>query len=207
VIAAPPSSTTPPYRAQWESHELIPRFLSGELSASEDPHWARSGARTPAEYEFWSWRGCGVACLQSLLDEWYGSSPGMVTLAHELLLAGGYTLRPGGVRGLVYAPFAEYLLQRWDIKATVRAELPLSELAAELTGGTRAMVSVHPEIRAAPQPPPDRGGHLVLAYRCEDGHLEFHNPSGDSEATRAAVRLPPQIFEQYYAGRGVLITE
>jgi hypothetical protein len=197
----------PPYRAQWLSHELIPRFLAGELSAAEDPRWAASGARTPQEYEFWSWRGCGVACLQSLLEERFGAAPGLVTLANDLLLAGGYTLREGGVRGLVYAPFVDYLLQRWDIKATVRAELPLAELAGELAGGTRAMVSVNRTIRDAPQPPPERGGHLVLAYRCSDGVIEFHNPSGNTEQTRRAVRLPIATFERYYAERGVLIAD
>ena len=148
-----------------------------------------------------------MACLQSLLEERLGASPGLVTLANELLLAGGYTLREGGVRGLVYAPFVEYLLQRWDIKATVRAELPLAELTGELAGGTRALVSVNRTIRDAPQPPPERGGHLVLAYHCADGLIEFHNPSGHIEATRRAVRLPIATFERYYAERGVLIAD
>jgi hypothetical protein len=199
----------PPYYAQWASPELIGRFLSGELSAAEDPRWAETGARTPQEYEFWSWRGCGMACLQSVLAERFGSSPGLVTLAHELLMAGGYTLRPGGVRGLIYAPFVEYLLRRWEIKAEVRAELPLAELATELAGGARVLVSVHPEIRSAPVPPPKRGGHLVLAFSSgqdRDGYIEFHNPSGDTKATREAVTLPLAIFERYYAGRGVLVS-
>ncbi len=195
----------PPYHAQWESQELIPRFLAGELPASADPRWAHSGARTAEEYEFWSWRGCGVACLKSLLDERFGARPGMVTLANELLLAGGYTLREGGVRGLVYTPFVEYLLARWEIKATVRAELPLAELVGELAAGTRALVSVNRDIRYAPQPPPERGGHLVLGYGSSDGCIEFHNPSGHTEASRRAVRLPLPIFARYYAERGVLI--
>lgn len=201
-------NSRPPYHAQWASPELIGRFLSGELSAAEDPRWAETGARTPQEYEFWSWRGCGMACLQSVLAERFGSSPGLVTLANELLMAGGYTLRPGGVHGLVYAPFVEYLLRRWDIKARVRADLPLAALADELAGGACALVSVHPEIRSAPEPPPKRGGHLVLAFgsgQDDDGYLEFHNPSGDIPATREAVRLPLPVFERYYAGRGVLV--
>jgi hypothetical protein len=32
-----------PYFAQWESVDLIPKFLSGDLPASRDPRWSEFG--------------------------------------------------------------------------------------------------------------------------------------------------------------------
>ena len=57
-----------PYYSQWESPELVPEFVTGRLSPAADPRWAASGARTPAEYGFWSGRACGLACLRMILD-------------------------------------------------------------------------------------------------------------------------------------------
>ena len=52
-----------PYFSQWESPEFVGRFLDGSLRAAADPRWASSGALTPGEYEFWSHKVCGLACL------------------------------------------------------------------------------------------------------------------------------------------------
>jgi hypothetical protein len=38
-----------------------------------------------------------------------------------------------------------------------------------------------------------------------EGGLRFHNPSGDTPATQADVRLPPAVFGRFFAGRGILI--
>lgn len=201
----------PPYHAQWESPELIAEFLSGRRSAATDPRWAESGARTPQEYEFWSSRTCGMACLRSILDHREGASPATVTLAHEVLLAGGYTMREGGVRGLVYRPFVDYLERRWAIRAEVAARLPAPELAAALAAGSWALASVHRSIRHHDEPgpgaPPQRGGHLVLAYGLSDGAVLFHNPSGHRPATRARVRLGLDAFAGYFAERAVLLPQ
>ena len=42
-----------PYYSQWESAELVPRFIDGSLRPAEDPRWADSGAQTPEQYEYW----------------------------------------------------------------------------------------------------------------------------------------------------------
>ncbi|MGH3168021.1 MAG: hypothetical protein ACRDN0_19320 [Trebonia sp.] len=38
-------------------------MVEGTLRGAQDPQWADSGARTPAEYEFWAGRTCGIACF------------------------------------------------------------------------------------------------------------------------------------------------
>jgi hypothetical protein len=40
-----------PYFSQWESAELAERFVDGSLPLADNPRWAVSGARTPAEYQ------------------------------------------------------------------------------------------------------------------------------------------------------------
>ncbi|AJR18658.1 hypothetical protein KR76_20965 [Pimelobacter simplex] len=195
----------PAYVSQFESPDLIAGIIDGTVSAEDDPHWARSGARDPQEYAFWAWRSCGVACLRSLLIERTGHSPAPVVLARELLAAGGYVPHAGGLRGLVYRPFVNYLRTRWDIAAEVRTDYTVTALADDLRRGAWVIASVHSTIRNAPAPPPERGGHLVLAYAATDTHLEFHDPGAPTARTREAVRLPIDVFDGYFARRGVVV--
>ncbi|MNH40655.1 hypothetical protein D3C79_1020110 [compost metagenome] len=67
------------------------------------------------------------------------------------------------------------------------------------------MASVHPGIRRPDRAPPQRGGHLVLVTAVDADGVTFHNPSGDSPATRQQVRLPLNIFDRFFAGRGIAI--
>jgi hypothetical protein len=215
---------TVPYVGQWESPELIHAFLRGDLAARHDPRWVHSGAASAEQYEFWSWRCCGMACLRSVLMARNGTSPGIVSLALETLEAGGYRLRyrpdgdgsdrednePEGVDGLIYAPFVAYLARRWEIAATVEADLSTPSLVAHVRQGAWVMASVHPAIRHPEVTPPSRGGHLVLVHataRRPDGQADdvvLHNPSGDTPANQADVRLSLTDFGPFFAGRGVV---
>jgi len=60
-----------PYFSQWESPELAAEFIDGSRRAADDPRWADSGASTPEEYEFWSHKVCGLACLKMIMA-WRG---------------------------------------------------------------------------------------------------------------------------------------
>lgn len=196
----------PPYYSQFETSHLIADILTGDVAATEDPLWARSGAVDRHEYEFWAWRSCGVACLRSILHFYLGDSPPAVPLAMALLEAGGYTLRPdGGLDGLIYAPFVDYLSAAWGIAGEVRRKYPMDALAAELEAGRLVIASVNSSIRDAPAPPPVKGGHLVLVYAAGPGWVEFHNPSGHTAATQRQVRLHRDVFESYFGMRGIAV--
>ena len=56
-----------PYFAQWESQELVSKFLENPQCAFEDPNWHFSGAETAEEYARWSRHLCGIACLKMIL--------------------------------------------------------------------------------------------------------------------------------------------
>jgi hypothetical protein len=74
-----------PYYPQWESAELAERFVEGSLDLADDPRWAASGARTPAEYGYWARKVCGLACLKMILA-WRGLPvPPTMTLVERAL--------------------------------------------------------------------------------------------------------------------------
>ncbi|MET8560279.1 C39 family peptidase [Streptomyces flaveolus] len=194
-----------PYHSQWESADLVPGLLAGQVKAEEDPLWQRSGATSQQEYAFWSWRICGMACLRMALDYWGLPSAGLVSLGREFLETGAYVHRGNGLDGLIYAPFAHHAAQRWGIKAQVRTDLTAEELPALLGEGKLVMLSVHPSIRTPEVIPPDRGGHLVLAVGCTPGHLQIHNPSGLPGISQRFAEVPWPALSQFFARRGVVL--
>ena len=119
-----PAPQPVPYRCQWESPELVPQFLAGRLRAAADPRWAASGAADPAEYEFWSWRTCGMACLRMIAAYRGIDAPPAVPLARQCAEAGGYIVHPDHVDGLFYWPFADWIKTQFGISATVWTDFP-----------------------------------------------------------------------------------
>ncbi|MGX4736244.1 C39 family peptidase [Kitasatospora griseola] len=201
-----PISHAVPYYSQWESPELVPDILDGTLRAADDPLWERSGAADQAEYEYWSWRLCGMACLRMVLDHWWGVAPAQVRLAEECELAGAYIRHPDGrLDGLIHSPFAAYVRARWGLDAQAVSPLPVERLPEELARGVLPMISVHPAIRSLAPEVPRLGGHLVLAVGADDDALYIHNPSGFPDGSQRAARVPWVDLDRFYAGRGILL--
>ena len=193
----------PPYCAQWESPALIAEFLAGR-DAATDPLWRESGAADAAEYANWADHLCGMACLRMALAA-RGAFLPLHALRREVQAFGGYVEAGGAIRGLIYAGAVRWLNRR-GIPAGTRLDLPVEELPPLLGAGALYVASVHPRIRLPQADPPHRGGHLVLVFGTDsEGWLRFHNPSGDTAATQADVRLAPEAFARFYAGRGILI--
>jgi hypothetical protein len=190
----------PPCFTQWESAELVGAFLAGR-DAGTDPAWARSGAADPAEYARWAEHLCGMACLRMIMAA-RGEDQPIHALRREVQALGGYLEEPDGrIRGLIYAGAVAWLARR-GVAARILLDAPLPELAA----GKFYIASVHPLIRTPEVAPPARGGHLVLVFgRDRAGRLRFHNPSGHDAATQRDVRLRPEVFDRYHAGRGILV--
>ncbi|MCX5344264.1 peptidase [Streptomyces atratus] len=191
-----------PVLTQFASSELVGPIVEGGLDPATDPAWAESGAASPAEYARWAGHLCGMTCLRMALG---AGAPSLFALRDGALKYGAYTEDAQGViRGLIYAPFAEYVKQAHGLDATVHRHLSSQEILGLLDGGRTVMASVHYGIRHPQRPAPGRGGHLVLlTSRTADGTgVHFHNPSGTTATTRAA-ELPLPDFERFFAGRGV----
>lgn len=201
-----PGASMVPYFSQWESAELAERFIDGSLDLADDPRWAQSGARTPAEYGYWAGKVCGLACLKMILA-WRGQPvPPMMTLVRRALAWHAYVPQDGDrVAGLIYRPFASWAAAEYGITAEAAPDLPLAEVAATASPQAPVMASVHPWIRWPDRDPPARGGHLVLVTGSGGGLLRLHNPSGIAPGSQrdALVRLAD--FARFYAGRGLLI--
>jgi hypothetical protein len=196
-----------PYYAQWESADLVPAIIGGEIDAADDPLWQKSGADSAEEYAFWSWRLCGVACLRMALDHWRGTAPTALSLAADCVAAGAYVRHEDRVDGLIYAPFAAYVRQRWGLRAESRPELTTGQVRDEVTAGALVMLSVHASIRDLGAPPPLRGGHLVLAVGVTDEAVVIHNPSGFPGVSQRFTHIPWSELDFFYAGRGVVLAE
>lgn len=195
-----------PYFAQWESADLVPLILSGQIRASDDPLWAQSGATSPDEYEFWSWKACGVACLRMILKWWTGETPAAMALVRECRAAGAYVVSGEKVQGLIYAPFCGYVRDRWNLGARVVTEIELSEVSSLLGPEQFAILSVHPSIRDPTHRPPGRGGHLILAVGSDKERLIVHNPSGLPSRSQRFVGHDLDTMSRFFAGRGIIIT-
>ncbi|WP_030574746.1 C39 family peptidase [Streptomyces aureocirculatus] len=196
---------TVPYHAQWASAHLVEDIVTGKIPASEDPHWADYGAISPQEYEWWSWRLCGMACLRMALEHFGHSAPSAMELASECTAAGGYVKHDGGLRGLIYAPFASWIEDRFGLVAEVRPELAASEIPSVIARGQLVMLSVHPSIRHPLDNPPEPGGHLVLGVGATAEDLVIHNPSGYPDASQQYAQVPWGRLHHFFAGRGVIL--
>ncbi len=201
-----PLPAAPPYRAQWESADLVRAFLAGR-DAATDPLWPASGARDAAEYARWAEHLCGCACLQMALGARGRHIPPIHAIRRAVQDRGGYVEAPdGAIRGLVYAGAVAWLAAQ-DIAARTLLDLAAEELPPLLRDGAMFIASVHPGIRRPETPPPSRGGHLVLVFGMDAaGALRLHNPSGGTPATREDARLLPAEFAPFFAGRGILLT-
>ncbi|WP_137181846.1 hypothetical protein [Roseomonas sp. AR75] len=199
------SLAVPPYRAQWESADLVAEFLAGRDRAT-DPLWPRSGAADAAEYALWADHLCGCACLQMVLGARGRAMPPIHEVRRAAQESGGYVVGPdGAIRGLIYAGAVAWL-QAQGIAARVVLDLPENGIAPLLSAGGLFIASVHGAIRWPEREPPRRGGHLVLVFGVDTaGRLRFHNPSGDTAETRADARLLPERFGRFFAGRGIHI--
>ncbi|MEV6160586.1 peptidase [Streptomyces sp. NPDC052052] len=191
-----------PVLTQFASPALVGPIVEGGLDSASDPAWAESGAVSPAEYARWAGHLCGMTCLRMALG---ADAPPLFALRDGALTYGAYTQDAEGViRGLIYAPFAQYAREVHGLDATVHRHLSLREILGLLDSGRTVMASVHYGIRHPRRPAPGRGGHLVLlTSRTADGSgVHFHNPSGTTPGTRAADLALPD-FERFFAGRGV----
>lgn len=207
VTAPTAGSTVPPCTdcgrpvlTQFASPDLVAPIVYEGFDRAADPAWRTSGAATLDDYARWCGHLCGLTCFRMALGP---SAPPLFELRDGALKYGAYTEVDGVIKGMIYAPFAEYARDAFGVEAEVHRHLSVAEIGALLDEGRQVIASVHFEIRRPHLPSPGRGGHLVLLTgRTADGRLHFHNPSGIDAATRT-VALSADEFEPFFAGRGV----
>jgi hypothetical protein len=195
-----------PYFSQWESPELVPQFLSGSMSPAADPNWAASGARTPAEYAFWSGRVCGIACLRMILAFRGMPVPAMMPLVDRALEEKAYIPDGDRVIGLIYQPFGDWVGREYGVEVAAVPDLTMDRIRQTASPATPVIASVHHWIRWPDRTPPQTGGHLVLVTGAADGMLRLHNPSGLPGSTQRDVIVAATDFTRFFAGRGMIVS-
>jgi len=195
-----------PYYSQWESPDLVPRFIDGSLRPADDPRWAASGARSPLEYEYWSTKVCGLACLKMILGWRAMPVPPMMRLVERALAWKAYLPQKDRVVGLIYQPFADWVGHEFQITAEVAADLPLETLSQAASPATPVIASVHKWVRWPDRTPPERGGHLVLVTGAASGLIRLNNPSGIPGTSQRDTLITSSDFAKFFAGRGVIIS-
>lgn len=194
-----------PYFSQWESPDLATRFIADAGALAEDPNWRSSGARDRDEYARWANHVCGMACVKMLIAARTGRVWPILELARGATAHGAYVESGDDIRGLIYAPCVDYLRMAHGIESEVVTGIQADDLPRLMARAAFFIASVHPWIRTPERAPPKRGGHLVLVTAADDDGIRFHNPSGDSPATSADVRLDLVGFDRFFAGRGLAI--
>lgn len=194
-----------PYFSQWESAELAGRFVDGSLRLAEDPLWAASGARTPAEYEYWAGKVCGLACLKMILGRRGLPVPATMLLVEQAIAWQAYIPQGDRVAGLIYQPFASWVAAEYGITAEVAPHLRLAEVAELASPDTPVITSVHKWIRWPDRDPPAPGGHLVLVTGAAGGLLRLHNPSGIPPASQRDALVRMTDFGKFFAERGLVV--
>lgn len=202
-----------PYHSQFASPELVGSIVFGDMQARDDPRWAESGASSPEEYQRWAWNLCGMVCLKSVLEytNTSGQEKSLMELAKACVDRGAYTIdsNTGEIRGLFYEPFVRYIRDEFGMNGRVAAPLSVEDMIGEIHEGNFVIASVHPTIRDL-SPPPRKGGHLVLVtgYDRTDEttpKLIYHDPAGLYGESQEYASAPVDTFNNYFAGRGVVI--
>lgn len=197
-----------PYFSQWETPEMtLPVVAKGASALLNDPLWQQSGANTVEEYARWAPNLCGMACLKMILAT-RGEDYPTLELARACTQQGGYVVNEdgGSIKGLIYAPFVELVSSRFGLKAEIMTGVEVVTIPQLLSRWQFFIASVHHSIRWPDQKPPSKGGHLVLITSASPQDVCFHNPSGHDRASQADAILPLDVFDQFFAGRGIAVS-
>jgi hypothetical protein len=203
-----PQTETVPFFSQWETPGMTLDVLAEGADAAlrRDPLWRGSGAETIDEYALWAANICGMACLKMILAT-RGEMVPTIDLARGCTEHGGYVVKDGAIKGLIYAPFVSFVGARFGMRAEVMTNVATADIPAILAKWRFFIASVSSSIRWPEREPPSKGGHLVLVTGATDaGLLRFHNPSGHDSATQANALLPPADFDRFFANRGIAVS-
>lgn len=192
-----------PYFSQWEEPDSAAGIISGDISLRDIARWPESGASTQEEFIEWANHVCGMCCLKMVLAAISGHVVPILNLAQRSLAYGAYVRQGEGIKGLIYAPFVDYVREELGLSAGIRVNIGAEEIAGELEQHRFFIASVHPSIRMPESLPPHRGGHLVLVTHADGQSVTFHNPSGHNVSSQQDVTLSLDAFSRFFAGRGI----
>jgi len=201
----------PSYQCQYASRDKVSFYIS-QTGKLNDPLYKSFGFDTESDYDFWSHRLCGIACLKMVLDA-YNIQTSMALLTKEAIDLKGYILYEDNVfvdKGWYYQPLIE-VMNKYGFTGDIFQTNDLNMLKYYLDNNHYIIASVHPQvIRLEIEESIEKGGHLVLlvGYRSNDDVLEgfyINNPSGIDINKQEGVFIPINTFIKAFAGKGFLL--
>jgi hypothetical protein len=192
---------------QWASPNLVSDILDGKIKAADDPKWRDFGFKTRADYEFWSWRLCGLMCFRVALNTLGAmQNETVAALTAKGAALGGYdTARD---KGWFYAPLIK-LAKQYGVDGKIYGRLSLEEIAVGVLDKHFTVASVHPDVIRGDlsKNPHDGKGHLVLVtgFRYKQNHIAgfyIENPSGRKRSTQHRAYVAADDFREAFANRG-----
>ncbi|MDR3125512.1 MAG: hypothetical protein LBU20_00330 [Candidatus Nomurabacteria bacterium] len=197
---------------QWASPKLVSDILDGRVKAADDPNWRDFGFATTADYDFWSWRICGLMCVKAVLDAYHlAERETVASLTEKGVALGGYKVKQD--EGWFYAPLVK-LARSFGLMGQVYGALSLEEIATAILDNHFIIASVHPGVIRGDldRNPHDGKGHLVLTHGFRwDGvaisGFFINNPSGRTAKTQQKAFIPIKNFREAFAGKGFSLWE
>lgn len=202
-----------PYYPQWASRNLILKITNHQISARDDPEWKTFGFRSKKEYEFWSWRACGIACLKMIIEGFCGKKGLLFApILKKALRLGGYKIynQEGKFvdKGWFYQPLLK-VLYGYKIKGAIFKSLSVNQIAKEILDNHAVVVSVDALTFGTGKVNRNliTGNHLVLVfgYQIKNGKISgfyLHNSSGRTRKLQENAFIPIKLFKTGFAYRG-----
>ncbi len=198
-----------PYVCQFATPASAELSLTKKLAPVDDPHWEKTGAKSPERYAQWAFTMCGMASAAMALGHFKNLQVKPAELAEDALRHGVYIETPDDISSMRYVEFAEWI-RGYGLQAEVYSRLSVMGIRYALSRRKLVIVSVNPNIRGYDTAPKSqKGGHLVLVtgYNIDKNTIAINNPSGFVNSnTQIHHTLPMKEFAKYYAGRGIVIS-
>lgn len=192
---------------QWASANLVSKILNQEISAENDPKWQDFGFKTKKDYNFWSWRICGLICVKQVIDALVpDNDESVASLTEKGVCLGGYDTVND--KGWFYLPLIK-LAKTYDLDGKVHGSLTINEISASILKNHFIIASVHPGVIRGDlnKNPHDDKGHLVLVvgFQFKNNRINgfyINNPSGRKSSTQQKTFIPIDMFREAFASRG-----
>lgn len=196
-----------PFYSQWESRNLVNKFVNKELSYKEDPKWKLSGAKNKKEYELWSNNICGMACLKMILKYKTGTKHKIINLAKLATRYEAYKITKLEIRGMFYDGFVKFIQEQFQMKAKIEKNISLNEIIKYIQNNSLFIASVSKYIREDNYGSVEPGGHLVLVigYDLNRKKLFINNPSGYYPNKQHKHAVSFTHFNKFFAKRGIAV--
>jgi hypothetical protein len=201
-------SPVPPACVQFASPKLVSDILDKKIQPSDDPKWQSFGFKDKKDYDFWSWRLCGLMCVRAVLSAYaLGSGKTVSDLTTEGVKLGGYDIKNDN--GWFSARLLR-LAKSFGLKGRLFRHISNEEIAAEILGDHFFVASVNPEVIRGDIEMPNykgKGGHLVLIWgvKIHGGGISgfyINNPSGRKSSTQEKAFIPIRQFDNAFGKRG-----